>query len=160
MGTAPFSMTTRVCSLVPLAMLVNAHADSNCRAGLSSRCKNSTNFGTTPASMTFWIGGLRSEREKATRATLGWVGVGACRAGRNVSHPHYARSTIPLGDRKTNFCQAATKTTHNRQTRSITHQCIGHLNSGVTIGRNEQPYYCALSTAIHIYRVCTSSVFT
>lgn len=59
-GTAPFSITTRVWSLVPLAMLVSAHADSNCKAGLSSRWRNSTNFGTTPASITFWIGGLRS----------------------------------------------------------------------------------------------------
>lgn len=59
-GTAFFSITTRVWSLVPLAMLVSAHADSNCRAGLSSRWRNSTNLGTTPASITFWIGGLRS----------------------------------------------------------------------------------------------------
>ena len=60
MGTAPESITTRVCSDVPDAMLVSAHAASNCSAGVSSRCKNSTKRGTTPASITIWIGGFRS----------------------------------------------------------------------------------------------------
>ena len=38
MGTAPFAMTTRVCSDVPDAMFVNAHALSNCSIGLSPIC--------------------------------------------------------------------------------------------------------------------------
>mmetsp|Transcript_18048 Transcript_18048/g.46638 ORF Transcript_18048/g.46638 Transcript_18048/m.46638 type:complete len:268 (-) Transcript_18048:483-1286(-) len=36
MGTAPFEITSRVCSDVPDAMLVSAHAASNWRAGLSA----------------------------------------------------------------------------------------------------------------------------
>ena len=60
MGTAPTSMTTLVCSLVPLAMLVRAHAASNWSAGLSSLCRNSTKRGTTPESMTCWMGGFFS----------------------------------------------------------------------------------------------------
>mmetsp|Transcript_21097 Transcript_21097/g.60192 ORF Transcript_21097/g.60192 Transcript_21097/m.60192 type:complete len:259 (-) Transcript_21097:507-1283(-) len=59
-GTAPTSMTTLVWSDVPEAMFVNAQAASNCNAGLSSRCRNSTNRGTTPESMTCWIGGFFS----------------------------------------------------------------------------------------------------
>lgn len=149
MGTAPFSMTTRVCSLVPLAMLVNAHADSNCRAGLSSRCKNSTNFGTTPASMTFWIGGLRSEKDEATRATLGWVVVGACRLG--TCHIRIKRGQQLHWGQRVNFCEAAKKRTHNRQTSTSIHQCIGLINSGVTIRRNKQPHCCCTpSTANNI----------
>mmetsp|Transcript_2162 Transcript_2162/g.6387 ORF Transcript_2162/g.6387 Transcript_2162/m.6387 type:complete len:248 (+) Transcript_2162:1009-1752(+) len=60
MGTAPSSMTTRVCSDVPDAMFVSAHAASNCSAGDSSFWRNWTSRGTTPASMTIWIGGFRS----------------------------------------------------------------------------------------------------
>mmetsp|Transcript_159 Transcript_159/g.264 ORF Transcript_159/g.264 Transcript_159/m.264 type:complete len:207 (-) Transcript_159:13-633(-) len=60
MGTAPTSITTLVCSLVPLAIFVKAHAASNCKAGLSSLCKNSTKRGTTPESITCWMGGFFS----------------------------------------------------------------------------------------------------
>lgn len=59
-GTAPLPMTTRVCSEVPEAMLVSAHALSNCSIGLSPHCRNCTNRGTTPAAMTSSIGGDRS----------------------------------------------------------------------------------------------------
>mmetsp|Transcript_11584 Transcript_11584/g.34119 ORF Transcript_11584/g.34119 Transcript_11584/m.34119 type:complete len:219 (+) Transcript_11584:1047-1703(+) len=60
MGTAPSSITTRVWSEVPDAMFVSAQAASNCNAGASSFCKNCTKRGTTPASMTVWMGGFRS----------------------------------------------------------------------------------------------------
>mmetsp|Transcript_11649 Transcript_11649/g.26397 ORF Transcript_11649/g.26397 Transcript_11649/m.26397 type:complete len:397 (+) Transcript_11649:621-1811(+) len=60
MGTALYSMTTRVCSLVPLAMFVRAHAASNCSCGRSTRCRNATRRGTTPALMTASMGGDRS----------------------------------------------------------------------------------------------------
>lgn len=39
MGTAPSPITTLVCSDVPDAMLVRAHAASNCRPGLSCLCR-------------------------------------------------------------------------------------------------------------------------
>ena len=39
MGTAPLAMTTRVCSEVPEAMLVRAHALSNWSIGLSPHCE-------------------------------------------------------------------------------------------------------------------------
>mmetsp|Transcript_5160 Transcript_5160/g.11211 ORF Transcript_5160/g.11211 Transcript_5160/m.11211 type:complete len:420 (-) Transcript_5160:345-1604(-) len=60
MGTAPLAMTTRVCSDVPEAMLVSAHADSNWSIGLSPHCRKLTKRGTTPAEMTSSIGGERS----------------------------------------------------------------------------------------------------
>lgn len=114
-GTAPFSMTTLVWSLVPLAMLVNAHADSNCRAGLSSRCKNSTNFGTTPASITFWMGGLRSENVNVTRITLGWggFGVGCIRLGTCHGSIKSEVGTVSLED--TRAISMKRVYTHSRQ---------------------------------------------
>mmetsp|Transcript_15700 Transcript_15700/g.53234 ORF Transcript_15700/g.53234 Transcript_15700/m.53234 type:complete len:296 (+) Transcript_15700:655-1542(+) len=60
MGTAFASITTRVCSVVPEAMLVSAHAASNCSCGFSSRWRNCTKRGTTCASITCWMGGERS----------------------------------------------------------------------------------------------------
>mmetsp|Transcript_45701 Transcript_45701/g.148557 ORF Transcript_45701/g.148557 Transcript_45701/m.148557 type:complete len:377 (-) Transcript_45701:232-1362(-) len=60
MGTAPLAITTRVCSDVPDAMLVSAHALSNCSIGLSPHCKNCTKRGTTPAAITSSMGGERS----------------------------------------------------------------------------------------------------
>ena len=60
MGTAPESMTTPVFSEVPDAMLVSAHAASNWSCGNSSRFRNSTKYGTTPARITSSIGGARS----------------------------------------------------------------------------------------------------
>mmetsp|Transcript_48190 Transcript_48190/g.142460 ORF Transcript_48190/g.142460 Transcript_48190/m.142460 type:complete len:427 (+) Transcript_48190:654-1934(+) len=60
MGTAPLSMTTRVCSDVPDEMLVSAHAASKTRPWLSKHCRNCTSRGTTPAAITSAIGGLRS----------------------------------------------------------------------------------------------------
>mmetsp|Transcript_11535 Transcript_11535/g.27666 ORF Transcript_11535/g.27666 Transcript_11535/m.27666 type:complete len:254 (-) Transcript_11535:129-890(-) len=60
MGTAPRSTQTCVCSEVPDAMLVNAHAASNCRVGRCHLERNSTKRGTTPALITCWMGGLRS----------------------------------------------------------------------------------------------------
>mmetsp|Transcript_857 Transcript_857/g.2028 ORF Transcript_857/g.2028 Transcript_857/m.2028 type:complete len:224 (+) Transcript_857:981-1652(+) len=60
MGTAPLSITTPVFSLVPEAMLVSAHAASNCSWGKSSRLRNSTKYGTTPALITSSMGGERS----------------------------------------------------------------------------------------------------
>ena len=71
MGTAPASMTTCVCSDVPDAMFVSAQAASNCavRYAIGPRrtwiieCglrRNSTKRATTPHSMTFSMGGLRS----------------------------------------------------------------------------------------------------
>ena len=60
MGTAPLAMTTRVCSDVPEAMFVSAHAASNCSIGLSPHCRNCTKRGTTPAAITSSIGGERS----------------------------------------------------------------------------------------------------
>ena len=59
-GTAPLAMTTRVCSDVPDAMFVSAHALSNCSIGLSPHCRNCTKRGTTPAAITSSIGGERS----------------------------------------------------------------------------------------------------
>mmetsp|Transcript_11512 Transcript_11512/g.36585 ORF Transcript_11512/g.36585 Transcript_11512/m.36585 type:complete len:278 (+) Transcript_11512:1553-2386(+) len=59
-GTAPSWMTTRVWSDVPDAMFVSAQAASNWSAGESSFCRNWTSRGTTPASITIWIGGFRS----------------------------------------------------------------------------------------------------
>ena len=59
-GTAPESMTMRVWTAVPLAILVNAHAASNCNVGLSVVLRNSTNLGTIPVPITSSIGGLGS----------------------------------------------------------------------------------------------------
>lgn len=113
MGTAPFSMTTRVWSLVPLAMLVNAQADSNCSAGLSSRWRNSTNLGTTPASITFWIGGLRSGKisdtgqESRDQREIGRVCHEQCSSPNLASIPApplYAVNTCVCSTRKQESC--------------------------------------------------------
>mmetsp|Transcript_14938 Transcript_14938/g.32998 ORF Transcript_14938/g.32998 Transcript_14938/m.32998 type:complete len:223 (-) Transcript_14938:112-780(-) len=59
-GTAPASITYRVCSEVPEAMFVRAQAASNCRAGFSAICRKSTKRCTTPDSITCWMGGFFS----------------------------------------------------------------------------------------------------
>mmetsp|Transcript_20388 Transcript_20388/g.65167 ORF Transcript_20388/g.65167 Transcript_20388/m.65167 type:complete len:375 (-) Transcript_20388:373-1497(-) len=59
-GTAPLSRRTRVCSEVPEATLVTAHAASNASMGSSKQWRNCTSRGTTPASMISAIGGFRS----------------------------------------------------------------------------------------------------
>mmetsp|Transcript_5934 Transcript_5934/g.17654 ORF Transcript_5934/g.17654 Transcript_5934/m.17654 type:complete len:204 (-) Transcript_5934:193-804(-) len=60
MGTAPLEITSLVCSEVPEAMFVSAHAASNCSAGLSPTWRSCTKRGTTPALITSSMGGLRS----------------------------------------------------------------------------------------------------
>lgn len=62
---SPFSefspcQTCRVCQAVPEAMLVRAHAASNCSAGSSSIERKATKRVSRPASMISCRGGLRS----------------------------------------------------------------------------------------------------
>lgn len=92
MGTAPLSITTFVCSEVPDATFVRAHAASNCTeakrlsgeynyelhdkrlkderalctcsCGRSPLCRNCTNRGMTPWFITSSMGGLRSAQRK------------------------------------------------------------------------------------------------
>mmetsp|Transcript_21094 Transcript_21094/g.42842 ORF Transcript_21094/g.42842 Transcript_21094/m.42842 type:complete len:229 (+) Transcript_21094:1541-2227(+) len=68
-GTAPRSTQTCVCSEVPEAMFVNAHAASNWSVGRCHLERNSTNLGTTPAFMTCWMGGFLSI-DKSLRNSL------------------------------------------------------------------------------------------
>jgi hypothetical protein len=60
MGTAPWAITTCVCSDVPELMFESAHAASNWSVGLLAHCMNCTKRGTTPAAITSAIGGERS----------------------------------------------------------------------------------------------------
>ena len=76
-GTAPLAITMRVCSLVPDAMLVSAHAASNWSIGLSADCRNWTKRGTTPAEMTSAIGGERSIESSLRKTVTAW----SCAAG-------------------------------------------------------------------------------
>mmetsp|Transcript_22453 Transcript_22453/g.55630 ORF Transcript_22453/g.55630 Transcript_22453/m.55630 type:complete len:244 (+) Transcript_22453:1089-1820(+) len=82
-GTAPCSITTAVCWLVPLAMLVRAHAASNWSCGASSRWRNSTSRGTMPWLMTSSIGGLRSMESSFRKSVVAW----SCVAGSFVRTP-------------------------------------------------------------------------
>ena len=83
MGTAPLAMTTRVCSDVPEAMFVSAHAASNWSIGLSPHCRNCTKRGTTPAAMTSSIGGERSIES----SFLNCVTAGSCMFGSSECTP-------------------------------------------------------------------------
>mmetsp|Transcript_5148 Transcript_5148/g.14164 ORF Transcript_5148/g.14164 Transcript_5148/m.14164 type:complete len:238 (-) Transcript_5148:218-931(-) len=76
-GTEPCVITSRVCSDVPEAMLVRAHAASNWRAGLSGTCRSCTNRGTTPAPITSSMGGDLS----IDRSLRNWVTAWSCSAG-------------------------------------------------------------------------------
>ena len=66
MGTAPESMTAPVFSEVPDAMLVSAHAASYWSCGNSSRFRNSTKYGTTPARITSSIAAARTHDARTT----------------------------------------------------------------------------------------------
>lgn len=59
-GMAPACTTLLVCSEVPDAIFVNAHAASNCSDGLLSSSRHDTSMGKMPLFIKGSIGGLRS----------------------------------------------------------------------------------------------------
>mmetsp|Transcript_27166 Transcript_27166/g.61396 ORF Transcript_27166/g.61396 Transcript_27166/m.61396 type:complete len:234 (-) Transcript_27166:271-972(-) len=97
MGTAPFAITTRVCSDVPDAILVSAQALSNCNIGLSPICRNWTNRGTTPAAITSSMGGDRSMLSSLRNC----VTAGSCRLGSSECTP----STRAVGLASNQACE-------------------------------------------------------
>ena len=70
-------------SEVPEAMLVSAHAASNCKSGRSLRMRNSTNLGTTPARITSSIGGIFSMESSLRKCRVAW----SCTSGVPVYRP-------------------------------------------------------------------------